>query len=507
MSNPGLDVVLVNPGNRSRIYQRLGEGLAAVEPPVWAGLMAAYLRRKGFSVHVLDADALELDAAETARRVLEMKPILAAVVVYGHQPSASTQTMPAAGAICTAIKQADPMQKILLLGGHVAALPERTLQEEAADFVGGGEGPVTLWELLQALTSNGSGDLARVRGLWYREGTEVQWNPPAGLVNDLNGEMPEMAWDLLPMDQYRAHNWHCFGGVSRQPYASLYTTLGCPFHCSFCCIQTPFKSGEGLMGYKASINSYRAWSPEVVVAQIDTLVTRYGVRNLKIADEMYVLNPAHVLGLCEKLIERGYDLNIWAYARVDTVRDGMLEKLKKAGFNWLAFGIESANPRVRDDVRKGYAQEEIFRTLEKVRSAGIHVIGNYIFGLPEDDLETMGETLSMASELNCEFANFYCAMAYPGSSLYAEASKEGWLLPESWGGYSQHAYDSLPLPTRYLLAAEVLRFRDQAFQAYFSSPRYLSMVEKKFGSQTAREIREMTAVSLPRKLEAHEVSS
>ena len=59
--------------------------------------------------------------------------------------------------------------------------------------------------------------------------------------------------------------------------------------------------------------------------QIDTLVTRYGVRNIKVADEMFVLHPKHVLGLCDRIIERGYDLNIWAYARVDTVREGMVE--------------------------------------------------------------------------------------------------------------------------------------------------------------------------------------
>ena len=76
----------------------------------------------------------------------------------------------------------------------------------------------------------------------------------------------------------------------------------------------------------------------------------YGVRNIKFADEMFVLNQRHVLGICDLIIERGYDLNIWAYARVDTVKDGMLDKLKRAGFNWLALGIEAANDGVLTDV-------------------------------------------------------------------------------------------------------------------------------------------------------------
>src|SRR3989442_13751936 len=120
--------------------------------------------------------------------------------------------------------------------------------------------------------------------------------------------MPEIAWDLLPMPKYRAHNWHCFGHLQRQPYAALYTTLGCPFHCSFCCIQAPYRSGEKTLGYKESVNSYRFWAPEAVIRQIDTLVERYGVRNIKIADEMFVLNPKHVLGICDAIIPRGYDL-------------------------------------------------------------------------------------------------------------------------------------------------------------------------------------------------------
>ena len=90
------------------------------------------------------------------------------------------------------------------------------------------------------------------------------------------------------------------------------------------------------------------------------LVNRYGVRNIKIADEMFVLHPRHVLGICDAIIERGYDLNIWAYARVDTVKDEMLEKLKRAGFNWLAFGIEAANDRVLTDVDKRYRVDQVY---------------------------------------------------------------------------------------------------------------------------------------------------
>lgn len=492
------EVVLINPASRSAVYQALGETLAAIEPPVWAGLMATYLRRKGVEVVIVDAEAEELSPEKVAQRVQSLHPLLAAVVVYGHQPSASTQNMTAAGQICSAIKKSSPAQKVLLVGGHVSALPQRTLEEESADFVSSGEGPVTLWELLQALRT-ARPDLGSVAGLvFWDEKRQIRINAPAPLVRDLDGEMPEVAWDLLPMDRYRAHNWHCLDGLKRKPYAAVYTTLGCPYHCSFCCIQAPFKSGERLSGIKESVNSYRFWSPEKVLAQIDKLVRQYGVRNIKFADEMFVLHPKHVLAICDGIIERGYDLNIWAYARVDTVRDEMVDKLKRAGFNWLAFGIEAANARVRDDVQKGFGEELIFKTLEKVRQAGIYVIGNYIFGLPEDDHQTMQQTLDLALELNCEFSNFYSAMAYPGSKLYQSALQQALPLPERWSGYSQHSIDSLPLPTKHLSASEVLEFRDHAFQVYFNSPRYLQMMEQKFGAETAQHIREMTSHRLVR---------
>jgi len=250
---------------------------------------------------------------------------------------------------------------------------------------------------------------------------------------------------------------------------------------------------------RATTNSYRLWSPRRVVDDLQRLVEQYGVRHVKFADEIFVLNPRHVREICDLIVARGLDLNIWAYARVDTVRDNMLASLKQAGINWLAFGIEAANAKVRDDARKGFDQQDIQSTLQKVWDAGLYVIGNYIFGLPEDNEQTMQETLDLANDLNCEFANFYCAMAYPGSKLYDIALAGGWKLPETWAGYSQHSVDTLPLQTRYLSGSQVLRFRDRAFQSHYGSPKYLDAIRRKFGEDSVRHIQEMASHSLVRK--------
>ncbi|HZU38480.1 MAG TPA: radical SAM protein [Gemmataceae bacterium] len=494
-----LDVLLINPASRKQVYQSLATRLAAVENPVWAGMMATFCRRKGLSVQLIDAEAEELTPLEVAERVQDARPVLVAVVAYGHQPSASTQVMTAAGQTCTAIKELTPKQPILMLGGHVAALPARTLVEEDTDFVAVGEGLHTLVNLVEALRS-ATPDLVKVPGLAFHDGGHVCLTPEVPLVRDLDESMPGSAWDLLPMDRYRAHNWHCLGAGGRQPYAAIYTTLGCPYHCSFCCIQAPFKSGERAANAKSTGNSYRCWHPDTVIGQIDELVNRYGVRNLKIADEMFVLNRSHVLGICDRIIERGYDLNIWAYTRIDTIKDGMLEKLRAAGFTWLAVGIEAGADRVRENVDKAFAQDQVYRVIEQIRAAGINVIGNYIFGLPEDDAETMRATLDLATDLNCEFANFYSAMAYPGSPLYALALQQDVPLPKAWTGYSQHARDCLPLPTRYLTARDVLAFRDEAFLRYYTNRHYLDMVERRFGPETVAHISSMTDYRLERDL-------
>jgi anaerobic magnesium-protoporphyrin IX monomethyl ester cyclase len=491
MAGKRIDVVLVNPGSLKAVYQDLGRNLSAIEPPSLAGLFATYLRRKGMSVEIVDAPALNLDPAQAAKLVHEnFSPALVVIVVYGFQPSASTQNMPAAGATARALKELDPGLRIMMTGTHPAALPERTMREEAVDFVCDREGPDTIQATVQAIKA-GTTNFRGIPSLWYRVAGVVMSNPAGELMDDLDGEMPGVAWDLLPMDRYRAHNWHCFEHIEdRQPYASLHTSLGCPYKCTFCCINAPFGKP-----------SYRLWSPDRVIEDIDVLVGKYGVKNIKFVDEMFVLNRNHVFGICDRIIERGYDLNIWAYARVDTVKDEFLDKLRRAGFRWLALGIESGSKHVRDGVEKGrFGATEIMKVVRKIQDAGINVIGNYIFGLPDDTHETMQETLDLALEANCEFANFYCAMAYPGSKLYELAVKNGWQLPETWIGYSQHAYESHPLRTDALTSAEVLAFRDKAFQRYFSSPSYLALVQRKFGDPVVSHLGDMAKVGLRRKL-------
>lgn len=484
-----IDILLINPGDRKQVFQNLGNDFAAVEPPFWAAVIAAYLRQQGVSAALLDANAECLSPEQTARRALELNPVLCAVIVYGSQPSASTQNMTAAGNICRALKSAG-VPAVAIGGLHPSALPQQTLREESVDFVVDGEGPLTFERLIPLLRS-GQSDFKDVPGLWWRNaGNVIEHTPRAPLIDNLDRYLPVAAWDLLPMHLYRAHNWHCFDNLQeRSPYAAIYTSLGCPFSCVFCCINAPF----GKPGI-------RFRSPALVLKELDLLVNTYNVRNIKIVDELFVLDERHYMGIVNQLLLRDYRLNIWAYARVDTVKFKHLADMKKAGINWLALGIESADPAVRDQARKTMRNQDIKDVVKAIQGAGIRVIGNYIFGLPEDTAESMRSTLDLALDLNCEFANFYCAMAYPGSKLYDIAIKSGAQLPAHWHGYSQHAYDTLPLPTNHLTGRQVLEFRDNAFHEYFTNPDYLNMLEARFGRTIRDHVAEMTRTRLKRQL-------
>jgi len=486
-----VDVLFVHPGDARHIYQNLSDEFAGIEPPLFAGLYANFVRNKGLTTAIYDAPALKVSADETARVVAEdYLPRLVVLAVYGHQPSASTQNMTAAGKIAKKIKELRPDLPVMMLGTHAAALPERTMREEAVDFVCDLEGPVTIYKTVMALAS-GSPNFADIPSLWWRDGEKIVRPLSAEpLLRDLDKDLPGVAWDLLPMDRYRAHNWHCFDHIDeRSPYVSIHTSLGCPYKCSFCCINAPFGK-----------SSYRMWSPEVVVAEIDHLVATYGVKNIKIADEMFVLNRRHVVGICELLVQRPYKVNIWAYARVDTVEDDMLPLMKQAGVNWLCLGIESASDHVRDGAQKVYANDDIKDVCRRIQDAGIYIIGNYIFGLPDDTIDRMQSTLDLALELNCEFVNFYSAMAYPGSKLYLEAVEQGLELPDAWADFSQHGYKTKPLSNAQLTSRQIVEFRDRAFQIYYKHQPYLDLVRQKFGDKVVEHIKRMAAAPLPRYL-------
>ena len=483
------DVVLIHPPGAHGIYGTLGGELPAREQPLWPRLVAGALLDKGVKVEIIDAECENLSPTDVASRIAARAPRLACIVVSGHQPSASTQAMPGARAIAEELTLSKFAGKVIMMGNHPSALPVQTLREERIDYVIDGEGPTTILGLLN------DEPLDTIPGLvWRDDADEIRQNPAAPLL-DINRDLHGRAWHLLPSPHlYRSHNWQRLGDSARRsPYAAIHTSLGCPFTCNFCMINV-FQH----------VNRYRMRKPEDVVADFVMLYRDHGVRTFKIVDELFLLNRRHVQEVCGRLSNSNFnafgDVSIWCYGRPDTVDADYLKLLRSAGIDWIALGIESGAESIRDGADKAMSQQDIVDVVTEIERAGINVIANYIFGLPGETQETMEQTLTLAQNLNTAFANFYSAMAYPGSKLYDEAKEKGWTLPETWAGYSQHNEHTTPLAVGTLGAAEILRFRDEAFSRYFSSPRYLAGAVQRFGHAAAAEIAKMTSYKLKRKL-------
>lgn len=411
-----LDLLVVNPNNR------IVSPFAAIEPPLWAGLIASHYKEQGQKVAMLDAEAGNLTIEQTIEAIKNTSPRMIIIVVMGNNPSvASTPKMLVTKKLIGQLN--NYKAKTTVAGLHPSALPVETEFELGV--------PVLKGKIF--------------------EGT------------------PDMPWELLPMDKYRAHNWHCLDESPRSPYGVVYTSLGCPFDCSFCNI-------HALYG-----GSHKVWyrNPEAVVSEIDLLVKKYKVRNIKFWDELFTLNQEHIEEICNRLIWKQYDLNIWAYARVDTINSEKLVRMKQAGINWLAYGFESGSDNILAMSNKKASKDKAIKAVCVTHDVGINIIGNFVFGLPGDTGKTMQETLDFAKSLKLEFANFYVAKTYPGSNIY-KGNKD-------WASYSQFGEDD----------SKTNKFRDKAFIEFFTDRDYLDRIENRFGKQAIGHIKTMLEFGKP----------
>jgi len=500
-----LDVLFVTPDASAAAYQDLSKDFSAIEPPTWSLLLAQSCRSKGYGAAILDCVAERLSDAQSLQRIREADPRLVCFVLYGQNPNSGTTSMIGAVRLGAALKAAHPEYPICLVGSHVSALPREVLALPFVDLVLLNEGVYALHDLLG---SDLKDDLARIAGIGHKAWGRPTLNPPQRVVPQerMDLDLPGYAWDLLPyrerpLDLYRAHLWHAdYNLEKRTPFAALYTSLGCRFKCDFCMINIVNRvdNGDGIAA--ADSAGMRFWSPGFIIGEFEKL-HRMGVETIRICDEMFFLDRRYFEPLLEMIVERDYRIRSWSYARVDTVQPRYLDLFKRAGINWLGIGIEAGNQMVRRQVSKGSFQDVNIRAIVRmIQEAGINVGANYIFGFPEDSMETMQETLDLALELNTEFANMYTCQALPGSPIYQTCKQNGWALPDSFEAFAFLAYECQPMPTRHLSAEQVLRFRDDAWQRYFTHPPYLDLVEKKFGAEQRRNVEALARIKLKRRL-------
>ena len=506
-----IDVLFVNPSNAINIYQGLSNKISAIEPPTWSLLLSESCRSKGFKVDILDCLAENLDDDEALSRIKEKKARLICFVVYGQNVNAGTTSMSGATRLANFLKEKKIDIPIAFIGSHVQALPKQTMKnEKSIDMVFQNEGVYSLWNLLN-LEEIIIKELYQINGIAFRDKDKIIFNKPEKVVPQerMDVDLPGYAWDLLPykekpFDLYRSPMWHAeYKSDKRTPYAALQTSLGCQFTCDFCMINLINKSDNDEIGIATKHNKMRFWSTDFIIKEFDKLI-KYGVKTIRIIDEMFLLNRKYYLPLCKLLSERNKndDLNMWAYSRIDTVRDKeTLKIIRKAGIKFLALGIENANKNIRLEISKGkFENVDIEEIVEHIHQNDIDVMANYIYGLPGDTRETIEETFKLSVKLNTVGWNTYPAMALPGTQLYQMAIKNNIKLPKDYESFSFHSYNTQPLPTEKLTAGEILKLRDEKFIEYHSNPKFLKKIKEKYGEAAYQNVMEINKVKLKRAL-------
>ena len=505
-----MDILFINPSNENN-YQSLKSKYTAIEPPTWSLLLAQAMRNFGFKVSLIDANAENLNEVEINDKIKTLNPRVIAFVVYGQNVNAGTTNMEGAVKLSNYLKLKNNNLFISYIGSYVQALPKKALQEEKSiDIVFTNEAVYALRNIL-SLKNFDNHTLKDVKGFAFRDGENIKINQSEEIVpaERMDIDLPGYAWDLLPfkkkpLDLYRSPMWHAeYNEAKRSPYASLQTSLGCQFKCSFCMINLINRNDNDEIGVSSNYSKMRFWSPEFIIEEFKKLI-KMGVKTIRITDEMFLLNPKYYIPLCEKLSELNKDdsLRMWAYSRIDTVKNPeVLTLVRKAGIKWLCLGIESADKAVRLEVAKGKFEDvDVKKVVQQVHDADIEVMANYMYGLPGDTEETIKKTYDLSVDLCTAAWNTYPAMALPGSLLYKEALEKNIRMPDSYSGYSFHAYDTICLPTDKLEAWKILKLRDEAYNAYHSNKNFLERIRRKFGELAVNNIGNMNKIKLKRKI-------
>jgi radical SAM superfamily enzyme YgiQ (UPF0313 family) len=288
-------------------------------------------------------------------------------------------------------------------GPHLSTFRERVLKDCAAiDFGSTLEGEETLAELC-----GGKRDTRDIKGLLYRDGGRVEYTGDRDFIRDLDG---------LGFPKY-GH----FDTGSYPRFVSILTSRGCPHSCIFC----PVKLTIG--------KRLRVRSASSVTDEIEWWY-RKGVRVFNIVDDNFTFNKKRVLDICSQIREKGISdiaLSCRNGIRADTVDREILQAMKEAGFNYLAFGVESASQKVLDVLKKGESLAEMERAIKDACDLGYMVTLFFIVGLPYETEQDVLKSLDFAKRFSVFDVRFYNPIPFPGTELYEWVDKNGYFTDPS----------------------------------------------------------------------------
>jgi anaerobic magnesium-protoporphyrin IX monomethyl ester cyclase len=391
-------VLLINP-----FVERMHRELAFAEnfrPPLGLAYCAAVLEANGHEVRIIDALVLGMRGPALARELRAFEPELVGLSVYSPTRYEAFRT-------ADLVRETlGPGVPIVVGGPHVSVAAEDTLRHVASvDHVVSGEGEETLLELVQRIEAGE--DPRGVAGLFTRDGDGVHEGPPRGNVEQLD-ELPRPSRHLLPMRRYG----------TRMPSTdlactTLLTSRGCPARCTFC-TRDWFS------------RQTRMHSPDYMLAEIEEIVARWGIRGFIFQDDTSTLNKKRIFALCEEIRRRDLRVRWLATTRVDCLTKELMQAMKEAGCRVLTFGAESMNPATLKWLKKGFTVEQVRQAVAWAKEVGLTVRCSYLVGIGEETEEDLRRSIREARELEVSKLKANVGLSvYPGTPLHPMAVEAG----------------------------------------------------------------------------------
>jgi hopanoid biosynthesis associated radical SAM protein HpnJ len=358
----------------------------------------------------------------------------------------STPSFPSDVKVAEALKAANPAMVIGMVGAAVAVAPEESLRASpAASFVARSEFDFTVQEVAQGRP------LERVAGLSYRVNGHVARTPDRPVLENMDAlpfVTPVYKRDLT-VENYAI-------GYLRHPYVSLYTGRGCRSKCTFC-----------LWPQTVGGHRYRTRSPDHVAEEM-ALARRLfpQVKEFFFDDDTFTDDLPRAEAIARRLGSLGITWSVNAKANVPSET---LEVLKDNGLRLLLVGYESGNQAILNNIRKGIRLDVARRFTRDARRLGITIHGTFILGLPGETPETIRQTIEFAREIDPHTIQVSLAAPYPGTALYEEARRNGWLEDESLVDGSGVQVSALGYP--HLARTEIFRSVDLFYRRFYFRPR------------------------------------
>lgn len=387
-----MKILLVNPP-AINFYHRIGLKL----PPLGLAYLASILKEKKHQVRIIDLNVEPYDYRSLPYKDFDLVGI-----------SVDTTRYPVSRKIASAAKK--HKVEVVMGGPHAAFFDEEILTSDSVDYVVRGEGEYGLLDLAEALENGGVRE--KVGGISYRENGAWFKNPPRPFIQDLDF-LPFPARELLPLNLYTLN-------MGKRFSATMLTSRGCPFNCDFC-------SCSEFSGIK-----WRTRSVENIMEEVSILYNRYGYRAISFLDDNFTLNPNRVMAFCEDILRKGWDIEWWAFSRIDTIvkNEKMVELMSKAGLRQVFIGFESADQETLDGFGKKLDTDNIFKGVEILKRNKIDIWGSFIIGALEENKEKVKETIRFAKKIDPAFAQFSILTPYPGTRLYDAVKHK--LLSDNW---------------------------------------------------------------------------